>query len=82
MTYRTEETVTLHSGNGRDITLELTAIWCNSEPDVGLMSDWVDDFRITSVNGSTAKRHIAMVDRIINKNELSNDIIEEIYDGQ
>ena len=80
MTYKTTEYVSLETGNGHELHLELDVTWQGAEPDVGIMGDYVDDFAITAVNGKT--RHAKWVDAIITKNELTNDIIERIYDAQ
>jgi hypothetical protein len=80
MAYYTDETVTLETGSGKELELELNVAWNNAEPDVGIMGDWIDDWKITAINGST--RHVKWVDTIVSRSEtLWRFIDEKIYDS-
>lgn len=78
--YRTDEVVTVETPLGHKFELEVSCDWQRAEPDVGIMGDYVDDFHVTAVNGST--RHARWVDKIVARDEkLADDIVDMIHEN-
>lgn len=82
MAYQTDETVTIETPLGQhELELEIEAIWQFADRDVGIMADYIEEFTVTAINGST--RHAKWVDRIISaKPELEQRIFDIIYDAR
>lgn len=73
MTKTVETHVTLNDAAGsEDFELEVEVSICSAEPDVGIMSDYIDEWRIISVNGNRDKDLCQTMDTRIS-DELGDD---------
>lgn len=76
MAYVTTETLTVQTACGNEIELQFECVWQYSEPDVGIMADYIGYLELVAVNGST--RHANWAAKIMAK--YDDAIIEKIYD--
>lgn len=70
-------TLTADEGTGREFTLSLDVWLQGAEPDVGIMSAYVDDWDITGFNGKYDKRNIERIRRFINARPKLDEAINE-----
>lgn len=63
-----------------DIEVEITAAMQCAEPDVGIMGDYIDDYRVTAVNGDTDAEVCKAMDKRITDEMGEDKLIEQIYD--
>lgn len=75
MAYQTDETVYIETGSGAELELELEVYWQKAEPDVGIFSDYPDDWTVTAVNGNT--KLAPWVDRIVSRNKAHCELIND-----
>lgn len=73
--------------DGVEHELELSLDLCGAEPDVGIMSDYIDDWSVTAVDGDTSQSAIdamhlfieaeygdeAFIDKLLNEGAADRD---------
>jgi hypothetical protein len=67
--------IELLAGSGRELTLTIEASIGSAEPDVGIMSDYIDDWTVLGFAGYYGKQAVARFIRFLNNHpELSEAI--------
>lgn len=64
-------------GTGREFTVSLNVWLQGAEPDVGIMSSYVDDWEITGFNGRYDKRTISRINKFIDSRPKLREAVEE-----
>ncbi len=69
--------IELIAGSGRELTLSIDASIAAAEPDVGIMSDYIDDWTVLGFAGYYGKRAVARFIRFLNNHPELNEAIDE-----
>ena len=69
--------IELQAGSGRELTLSIEASIAGAEPDVGIMSDYIDDWTVTGFAGHYSKRAVARFIRFLNAHPELNQAIDD-----
>jgi hypothetical protein len=71
-----EYDIELQAGSGRELTLTIEAKIAGAEPDVGIMSDYIDDWQVSGFAGHYGKRAIERFNRFLNNHPELNEAID------
>ena len=63
-----------------DISVEVQCKMQSAEPDVGIMGDYVDDWRVIEVEGDTSKETCKLMEARICADIGDNAFVEQLYD--
>jgi hypothetical protein len=63
-----------------DIEVEITAAMQYAEPDVGIIDDFIDDYRVTAVDGDTNVEVCKAMDQRITAEMGEGVLIKQLYD--
>lgn len=77
MSYKTTHTTKVFD---EEVEIELDLWICSAEPDVGIMGNWVDDWKVIAVDGNTDRNLCADYDQQIVDYYGEDKWIERLYD--
>lgn len=66
--------------DGQDVELELDLHVAGAEHDVGIMSDYIDEWSVTSVDGDTSKERIDAMHEAIEAEYGEEAFLNKLYD--